>query len=114
MSAHGTSVGATSYETDRAKFLGRGRDVADPQAMAHPTALSNSEGSVLDPIVAIRCTVSIAPDETAVVDVVSGVAETRDSALGLVEKYHDRQLADRLLDLAWTHGQVILQQLNCY
>ena len=112
MSVHGTSVGTTSYETDRAKFLGRGRDVADPQAMARPMALSNSEGSVLDPIVAIRCTVSIEPEETAVVDIVSGVAETRDAAMGLVEKYHDRHLADRLLNLAWTHGQVILQQLN--
>ena len=112
MSVHGTSAGATSYETDRAKFLGRGRGVADPQAMARPTALSNSEGSVLDPIVAIRCTVSIEPEETVVVDVVTGVAETRDAAMGLVEKCHDRHLADRLLNLAWTHGQVILQQLN--
>ena len=112
MSAHGTSVGTTSYETDRAKFLGRGQGVADPQAMSRPAALSNSEGSVLDPIVAIRCTVSIEPEATAVIDVVSGVTETRDSALGLIEKYHDRHLADRLLDLAWTHGQVILQQLN--
>jgi len=112
MSVHGTAVGTTSYETDRAKFLGRGRGVADPQVMLRSTALANSEGSVLDPIVAIRCTVSIQPDETAVIDVISGITETRDSALGLVEKYHDRHLADRLLDLAWTHGQVILQQLN--
>ena len=112
MSVHGTSVGTTSYETDRARFLGRGHGVADPQAMARPVPLSNSEGSVLDPIVAIRCTLAIEPGETAIVDVVSGVAETRETALGLVEKYHDRHLADRLLDLAWTHGQVILQQLN--
>ncbi len=112
MSVHGTSAGTTSYETDRAKFLGRGRDVADPQEMARSTPLSNSEGSVLDPIVAIRSTVSIEPEETAVIDLVSGVTETRDLALGLVEKYHDRNLADRLLDLAWTHGQVILQQLD--
>jgi cyclic beta-1,2-glucan synthetase len=112
MSAHGTPVGVTSFETDRARFLGRSRDVSDPQAVGRPAPLSNSEGSVLDPIVAIRCTVSIEPEETAVVDIVSGMAETREAALGLIEKYHDRHLADRLLDLAWTHGQVILQQLN--
>ena len=112
MSVHGTSVGTTSYETDRAKFLGRGRDAANPQAMLRPAPLSDSEGSVLDPIVAIRCTILIAPEETAVVDVVTGVAETREAALALAEKYHDRDLADRLLNLAWTHGQVILQQLN--
>ncbi len=28
------------------------------------------------------------------------------------EKYQDRRLADRVFDLAWTHSQVILQQLN--
>ncbi|MBP1596567.1 MAG: ndvB 2, partial [Acidobacteria bacterium] len=31
---------------------------------------------------------------------------------GLVEKYQDWRLADRVFDLAWTHGQVLLRQLN--
>ncbi len=44
MSVHGTSVGTTSYETDRAKFLGRGRDVADPQAMVRPGAAFEQRG----------------------------------------------------------------------
>jgi cellobiose phosphorylase len=43
---------------------------------------------------------------------VSGVGETRDAALTLVGKYQDRRIADRAFDLAWTHGQVVLQQLN--
>lgn len=112
MSLHGTAAGPTSYETDRARFLGRCQDVASPRVMSRPEPLSNSEGSVLDPIVAIRCAVSLEPGEAAVVDIVSGISELRETALGLVEKYRDRQLADRVLDLAWTHGQVILQQLN--
>ena len=80
--------------------------------MVRPAPLSDSEGSVLDPIVSIRSSVTIEPGETAVVDIVTGMSETRDGALRLVEKYHDRHLADRLIDLAWTHGQIILQQLN--
>lgn len=28
----------------------------------------------------------------------------------LVEKYQDRRIADRVFDLAWTHGQVLLRQ----
>ncbi len=32
--------------------------------------------------------------------------------LALVEKYQDRRLADRVFDLAWTHGQVLLRQFN--
>jgi cyclic beta-1,2-glucan synthetase len=111
MTVHGTAVGAASYETARAQFIGRGRSVADPAAMYRPS-LSDSEGSVLDPIVAIRTTLIIGPDETVRVHLVTGVAETRDGALGLVEKYHDRHLADRVFELAWTHDQVVLQQLD--
>ncbi|HEY4309657.1 MAG TPA: glucoamylase family protein [Pirellulales bacterium] len=112
MSVHGRTVGSTSFETDKAKFLGRAHNVRNPQVMTRAAPLSNSEGPVLDPIVAIRATLTIEPGETAVVDIVSGAAETRDVAIGLIEKYHDRHLADRLIDLAWTHSQVVLQQLN--
>ncbi len=112
MSVHAATVGTSSYETDRARFVGRGRDLANPQAMVRPGPLSNSEGSVLDPIVAIRSTVALSGDQAAVVDIVIGIAESREAALALIEKYRDRHLADRLIDLAWTHGQVVLQQLN--
>ncbi len=29
-----------------------------------------------------------------------------------MEKYHDPRLADRVFELAWTHSQILLQQLN--
>ena len=32
--------------------------------------------------------------------------------MSLVEKYQDRQLADRVFELAWTHSQVVLRQIN--
>ncbi len=108
---HGTTEGEASFETDRGRFIGRARTLARPAALERP-ALSGSAGSVLDPVAAIRRTVLIEPEETAVAYVVSGVAETREAALGLIEKYHDRHLGDRVFDLAWTHGQVVLQQLN--
>jgi cellobiose phosphorylase len=113
MTASGGSVttGAATYETSRADFIGRGRSVADPVAM-YRTGLSNSEGSVLDPIVAIRNTVLIPPNETVRLHIVTGVAETREGALGLIEKYADRHLADRVFELAWTHSQVVLRQLD--
>jgi cellobiose phosphorylase len=112
MATHATTGAATSYETDRSKFLGRTGDVADSLAIAAGGRLSGSQGSVLDPIVAIRSTVVIDPDESIVVDLVTGIASSRDAALALTEKYHDRNLADRVFDLAFTHGQVMLQHLN--
>jgi cyclic beta-1,2-glucan synthetase len=112
MAAHGAGIGEVSCETDRARFVGRARSPAAPLAMSDPAALSGAEGSVLDPIVAIRCRVTLEPDQSATIDMVSGVGDTRDAALGLIEKYQDRRLADRVFDLAWTHSQVVLRQLN--
>ena len=112
VSVHGAHVGEVSYETDRMRFIGRGNTVADPQAVSDSAELSDSEGSVLDPIVAIRHRITLDPDEAATVNIVSGVGETRDVCMGLVEKFQDRRLADRVFDLAWTHSQVLLQQIN--
>ena len=52
------------------------------------------------------------PEESVTVNIVSGIGETREACLGLVEKYQDRRLADRVFDLAWTHSQVALRQIN--
>ena len=112
MAVHGAEIGEVSYETDRMQFIGRGRTVADPQAMSGPAALSGSEGSVLDPIVAIRYRITLDPEESVTINIVSGIGETREACLGLVEKYQDRRLADRVFDLAWTHSQVVLRQIN--
>jgi cyclic beta-1,2-glucan synthetase len=75
-------------------------------------ALSGSEGSVLDPIVSIRYRITLDAEETATVNIVSGIGETRSVALTLIDKYQDRRLADRVFDLAWTHSDIFLRQLN--
>src|SRR6185295_1906313 len=80
--------------------------------MTEGVALSNSQGSVLDPIVAVRHRIVLDAGQTATIDVVSGIADTRDSSLALIEKYRDRHLADRVFDLAWTHSWVNLRQIN--
>ncbi len=107
-----SSVGETSFETDRQHFIGRGRSLADPEAMADASRLSGSQGAVLDPIVSVRRQIAVGPDETVWVNVVTGVGETRQGAMALAGKYHDRRLANRVFDLAMTHRQVVLRQLN--
>ena len=112
MVVHGADVGTVSYETDRMRFIGRGRTVANPTAMSGSASLSGSQGSVLDPIVAIRYQIILEPGQSATANLVSGVGETRDRCEQLIDKYQDRHLADRVFDLAWTHSQVVLRQLN--
>ncbi|KZC25985.1 MULTISPECIES: GH36-type glycosyl hydrolase domain-containing protein [unclassified Rhodanobacter] len=113
LAVHDADIDQISYETDRARFIGRGRDTAEPQMLDREQAqLSNSAGPVLDPIVAIRCRITLEPEQTATIDFVTGFAEQRDDCLRLIGKYRDRHLADRVFDLAWTHSQVLLRQLN--
>jgi cyclic beta-1,2-glucan synthetase len=112
MVGQGGQQGEVSCETDRARFIGRGRTLAAPAALQTISPLSNTTGSVLDPISSLRRVVILAPHETARIDLVMGMAESREAALALVEKYYNPRMADRALDLAWTHSQVTLRHLN--
>lgn len=115
MAAPGAVVDAPSFETDRARFIGRGRTPVNPVALdGHPPPwrLSNTAGAVLDPIVAIRRTVTLAPDESGSVQIITGVADTREAALALLEKYCDRHFVERAFEMAWFQSQEVLRVLN--
>lgn len=101
-----------SFETDRSRFIGRNRTPAMPYAMTAAGDLSNTAGMVLDPIVAIRCRITLEPDAVVIFDLITGVTDTREHCVALAEKYHDRHLANRIFEINWTHSQVVLHQLN--
>lgn len=101
-----------TYETDRAAFIGRGASISAPAAMQQRGPLGGGFGSVLDPIVAARAEFVLPPGKTASIDIVTGVAESREQCVALALRYKDEALADRVFDMAWTHGQVVLRQLN--
>ncbi|HVR35096.1 MAG TPA: glucoamylase family protein, partial [Methylomirabilota bacterium] len=112
MTTQGTPAGDASCETDRAKFIGRCRSPANPAAFDKGVALSNTDGPVLDPIVAIRRGVVIQSDTSANWHIITGVAETREAALALIEKYRDPSFAARAFEMAWSHSQLTLLQLR--
>lgn len=113
VAVHDADIDEISYETDRARFIGRGRSTADPVALSSGSArLSNTAGAVLDPVVAIRVRITLDPEQTATLDFVTGVGDERAQCMRLIEKYRDRHLCDRVFDLAWTHSQVTLRQAN--
>jgi cellobiose phosphorylase len=112
LASNGTVLDAVSYETDRFKFIGRGRTVAAPQALLEQGELSGSQGSVLDPAAAIRSRVTLAAGQAITLDVVTGIADTRAACLALVSKYQNRNFADRVFELAATHAGVTLRQIN--
>lgn len=102
----------TTYETDRTKFIGRGNNIHSPDAIYNQSKLSNTQGAVLDPIVAIQYYIEIEPQQTAVIDMIFGATETKEACYNLIENYQDKYIADRAIELSWTHSQVVLRQIN--
>ncbi|HEX7324708.1 MAG TPA: glucoamylase family protein, partial [Rhodanobacteraceae bacterium] len=112
MTTRGGVLDAGSFETDRAAFLGRLGSPAQPHALSTAMPPEGRTGAVLDPIVSLRRRIRILPGHTAGIDIVTGVATDRAGALALARKYRERHLHQRVFQLAWTHEQVTLQQLN--
>ena len=111
-SVEGESIGSVQYETDRVRFIGRGRDLEDPAALQPEFPLSNTVGNVLDPIMSLRRRVQLHPGGTARVSFITAVADTREGVVALAMECAGPAASERAFELAWTHGQVELRYLN--
>ncbi|SDE25252.1 GH36-type glycosyl hydrolase domain-containing protein [Niabella drilacis] len=109
---HGASSESVSYETDRMRFIGRGQSIATPAALLQQEPLSGTQGSVLDPVMAIRHRIILKARQTVTVDLVVGIGESETICRALLIKYRDRYIKNRVFELAWTHSQVLLRQIN--
>jgi len=94
-------AGATtqSWETDRLRFLGRGRTATDPQAFESET-LSGSIGNVLDPCLSLRTVIELGAEGEAVMGFVTGIAENKEQAAALSTKYGEMDPIDHVLNEA--------------
>jgi cyclic beta-1,2-glucan synthetase len=106
-----TYASRPQFETDRARFLGRCHTIHAPIAM-HDGRLSNTAGTVLDPIFALRRRVQVPPGATVYVSFWTVLAQTRTELLDMIDKHRDRTAFARAATLAWTQGQVQLHHLG--
>ena len=111
LSLEGRTQGPVEWETDRSRFLGRGRTPEDPQAL-DGRSLSGTTGVVLDPVVSLRQRVRIAPGGFVRLSFATGMALSRDTALALAQKYHEPSSAARTFALAFAHAQSALRHLG--
>jgi len=100
------------YETDRARFLGRGRTIANAAAILDGTPLSNTVGTVLDPVFSLRRHLTIPGGTVGRVAFWTVVASTRAELLERIDTHHDRNAYYRAKTLAWTQGQVQLRHIG--
>lgn len=102
--------GEFQFETDRNNFIGRGRTLENPQAMEGN--LSNTSGTVLDPIFSLRCKVAIDPGKRIQVSFVTLIADNKVSAIALSEKYKHLEASLRAQELAWNYAHLELRHLR--
>ena len=110
--AEGKITAAPQYETDRLKFLGRGRAFGKASAIVEDHPLSNTVGTVLDPVFSLRQRLTIEPGGVARIAFWTVMASSRAELIDLIDKHHDRNAYDRAKTLAWTQAQVQLHHLD--
>lgn len=108
----GTAMGAIQYETSRANFIGRGRDLLNPQAMDNDAQLNMTIGAVLDPIISMRIRIRIGKGETCKLAYTTAVGDSSENVIELAKKYSDMHNINRVFELAWSGIQVEMNYLG--
>jgi cyclic beta-1,2-glucan synthetase len=111
LSLEGRSQGPVEWETDRARFIGRGRDTNAPAAL-DGSALSGTTGVVLDPIFSLRQRIRLVAGASVRLSFATGIASDRATAQALAQKYRDPSAASRTFALAFTNAQSGLRHLS--
>ena len=111
-SLDGEAIGGLQFETDRARFIGRGHDLRNAASIMDAKPLSNSVGTVLDPVLALRRRVRIDPGETIHAAFWTGVGASRAQALSLVDKLGSEAAFQRTKTLARAKTEFRLRDLN--
>jgi cyclic beta-1,2-glucan synthetase len=112
MLVDGAKAGPLEFETDRARFIGTGKSVRNPAVIGSPVKLSNSAGTTLDTIFAIRRRLRIPAGRQARVTYWTVVAGSREAALDLVDRHRQEPAFNRAMMLAWTQAQIGLRHLS--
>jgi cyclic beta-1,2-glucan synthetase len=104
--------GRIEFETDRARFLGRGGSLSSPLALESGAPFSATAGAVLDPAFAIRRSVRIEPGESASFRLLQGVAPTREEALRALHAWNREEDAERAFHDARARASEALSALG--
>ncbi len=101
------------FETDRAKFIGRGRTTRQPAALdRHIEELPGTAGSTLDPIIALGQEVLLPPGASKQMAWITLAASSRESALALAERYRSWPTVQRAFERSRSHTEMELRQLD--
>ncbi|HEX5580147.1 MAG TPA: hypothetical protein VFX39_01130, partial [Gemmatimonadaceae bacterium] len=97
---------APQWETDRARFVGRGRTTAHPRALDGGVTLDGTVGNVLDPVLALRRRVTVPPGGTVRLVAVLGASHERTVAEAIADQFPSVRAADMAFRRAAERGEL--------
>ena len=102
----------TEFETDRAKFIGRGRSLSEAAAFDPAATLSGTDGFTLDPILSLRRVVRVPAGKKVSVIFWTIAAPSREEVDKAIDRYrHPDAFAHELVH-AWTRTQVQMRHVG--
>lgn len=105
-----------AYESDRARFLGRGRSARAPQALAEEdwwqADWQGVTGATLDPVMALGQTIQLEPHTSVQLVVATLQGPTREATIGLARRFHTWSAIDRAWQRTRSQSERELRQLG--
>ncbi|SIQ69987.1 cyclic beta-1,2-glucan synthetase [Rhizobium sp. RU35A] len=102
----------TEFETDRRRFLGRGRTLAEAAAFDADATLSGTDGFTLDPILSLRRVVRVPAGKKVSVIFWTIAAPSREELDVAIERYRHPDSFATELTQAWTRVQVQMRHIG--
>jgi cyclic beta-1,2-glucan synthetase len=100
------------WETDRLRFIGRGRTLHRPAALTAGAPLSGTVGPVLDPIFSLRATIDLAAGAETQLSFLTGMATDRQGAIAMLERYPGRPAIEHTFAAAAEAERALWRRLN--
>ena len=93
------TIGELEYEIDKEKFQGRG-NLSLPTMVEHSKPFSKKIQSVVDPILALKRTISLKPEQEVSFTLLFSISEEKEEAIKNVKEYQNEEKINQTFELA--------------
>ena len=94
------TIGDLEYEIDKDKFSGRGGGFCLPKAVENSIPFSKKIGLTIDPIVAMKRTINIKPEEKVALNLIIAVSENKEKVIEYINEYTNSEKIKRSMELS--------------
>jgi len=105
------TIGELEYELDKEKFQGRG-NLNLPQMVEHSKPFSKKIQASVDPILALKRTILIKPEEEKSLSLLFSISEDKEEAINNVKEYQNEEKIKQAFELSIAKADTEARYLN--